>query len=111
MGKAKEAHDEFDEKKKRRKVVAKRAVYFATLVMKEDNSDLESEEEADQNVEERENSGEGRGEDERTCKVCFEEYGEGDRQEAAIFPCGHKSCFQCLSSPDVKTCPTCRADF
>ncbi|CAG5085965.1 Oidioi.mRNA.OKI2018_I69.PAR.g11066.t2.cds [Oikopleura dioica] len=44
------------------------------------------------------------------CKVCFELY-DDDHLQAAVSPCGHKACFQCLSSLPQKTCPTCRADF
>jgi hypothetical protein len=46
-----------------------------------------------------------------TCKVCFERFDQGQRQKAAIFPCGHLFCVRCLTSLHPKSCPTCRAPF
>lgn len=89
---AKTAHDQLNDKKKWRKIVQKRRLLVGKAAMKEDNSDLESENEAE-------------------CTVCFEIYGEGNRQKSAIIPCGHQACHGCLSSLLQKSCPTCRADF
>ncbi|CAG5108325.1 Oidioi.mRNA.OKI2018_I69.chr1.g3742.t1.cds [Oikopleura dioica] len=97
--KAKNAEDELGKKKAWRKKVQKRSVVLTKHAMKEDNSDLVNSE--DDNNESKEKP---------KCKVCFENYSE-DRPEAAIFPCGHKACFICLSSLPQKTCPTCRAAF
>jgi len=93
---AKDAHDELKNKKKWRKAVQKRALLTSKRAMKEDNSDIESESEP---------------KDGESCSVCFEIYGEDDRQKAVVIPCGHQACFGCLSSPSLKTCPSCRADF
>jgi len=99
---AKDAHGELWYKKKWRKRVQKRALLTSKMAMKEDNSDIESEN--DENNSDEPKAGE-------PCTVCFEIYGEGDRQKAVVIPCGHQACFGCLSSPSLKTCPSCRADF
>jgi len=124
---AKEALDDLSDKKKWRKKVQKRALLVATKAMKEDNSDLENEIEAENGDR---NSDQQTDTNKETCTVCFEIYGVGDRQKSAIFPCGHQACYGCLSSlpprcPSLaigfppgldtllpqKSCPTCRADF
>ncbi|CBY32047.1 unnamed protein product [Oikopleura dioica] len=105
-----EANDELNDKKKRRKIIQKRALFLGSAAMKEDNSELESEEEGENK---KNNSGERNvtNTEGETCKVCFEIYAEGDRQKSAIIPCGHQACLGCLSSLPQKSCPTCRADF
>ncbi|CBY42745.1 unnamed protein product [Oikopleura dioica] len=73
---AKESNDELEKKKKWRKTVQKRFLFVAKIAAEEDNSDLANES-ADE-----------------SCKVCFEKFGEDDRQKAAIFPCGHQAFFR-----------------
>ena len=73
---AKNAHDELIEKKKWRRKVQKRTLFMTSVEMKKDNSDNENEgENGDQNSEERNVA------IRETCTVCFEIYGEGDRQK------------------------------
>jgi len=100
----KESHDEFEKKKKLRKTVQKRVLFLTKIAAEEDNSDLEENNSPEPRNEANESA-------EESCKVCFEKFGEDDRQKAAIFPCGHQACFGCLSSLPQKSCPTCRADF
>jgi len=106
--KAKDARDALNDKKKWRKTVQKRAFFFAKEAMTEDNSDIENDEEprdekADE-PDEREN-------DDNSCKVCFGKYDKNECLRAAVIPCGHQSCFKCLSSLSEKNCPSCRAEF
>ena len=49
--------------------------------------------------------------DDNNCKVCLGRYGGDDCKRAAVTPCGHQSCFKCLSSLPEKICPSCRAEF
>jgi len=99
------------EKKKWRKTVQKRALFLANEAMKEDNSDLEADETDEKEIENRKKRKMDDEEaDKLTCKVCLEKY-DNEHIEATIIPCGHKSCFQCLSSLPRKNCPTCRARF
>jgi len=106
------------ERKKWRKTVQKRALFLAKEAMKEDNSDIEEgsdyepDDEEVEDAEVEEEADEEREEllEKMTCKVCMEKF-DDEHPEATIIPCGHKSCFQCLSSLPNKVCPTCRADF
>ena len=52
-----------------------------------------------------------REDDDNSCKVCFEKYDKIECLRATVIPCGHQSCFTCLSSLPAKNCPTCRAEF
>ncbi|CBY16286.1 unnamed protein product [Oikopleura dioica] len=111
--KGKEAHDELNEKKKWRKTVQKRTLFLANEAMKEDNSDLETDD-AEENKESRaenEDKTDGREDDDKSCKVCFEDYDKKECLRATVIPRGHQSCFKCLSSLPEKICPTCRAEF
>jgi len=101
----KESHGQLDQKKKWRKTVQMRLQLIAKIAAEEDNSDLD-----DNNDPAPTDNGASESADEN-CKVCFENYAEGDHQKAAVIPCGHQACFGCLSSLPQKTCPTCRADF
>jgi len=93
---AENARKELNDKKKWRRLVQKRTLFMTSIEMEKDDADLEKKIKAD---------------DSGKCVVCFEIYGEGDRQKSAIFPCGHQACFGCLTSLPQKSCPTCRADF
>jgi len=93
---AENAREELNEKKKWRRIIQKRTLFMTTIEMKKDDADLEKKVKT---------------EDGEACAVCFEIYGEGDRQKSAIVPCGHQACYGCLSSLPQKSCPTCRADF
>ncbi|CAG5077908.1 Oidioi.mRNA.OKI2018_I69.PAR.g8841.t1.cds [Oikopleura dioica] len=94
------AQKDLEDKKKYRRKVQKRALLLANYVMKEDNNDLENDQQSEVKSEA----------EDRKCKVCFEKY-DDDHPEAAIFPCGHKSCYNCLTSLTQKICPICRAEF
>ncbi|CBY18623.1 unnamed protein product [Oikopleura dioica] len=109
-----EAAHVLDEKKKWRKTVQKRALFLANEAMKEDNSDLED---SDYEPEDGESEAAEEADEEHefllekmSCKVCMEKF-DDEHPEATIIPCGHKSCFHCLSSLPNKACPTCRAEF
>ncbi|CAG5091529.1 Oidioi.mRNA.OKI2018_I69.PAR.g13104.t1.cds [Oikopleura dioica] len=102
------AKEKLEEKKAWRKKVQKRALVLAEDAMKEDNRDLDDEDDSeDEDCEEEEFEEE---KDAYKCKVCFEFF-DDEHQEAAIYPCGHKACFNCLSSLQPMVCPICRAPF
>jgi len=95
-----------DEKKEWRKTVQKRALFLAKEAMKEDNSDLETDEEMKNSKKKKIDEEE----DKLTCKICLEKF-DDEHIEAAIIPCGHKFCYRCLDSIAPYNCPTCRAKF
>jgi len=106
--KAKDANDKLNEKIKWRKTVQKRALFLAKIAMTEDNSDNESDEKpGDENADEPDE----REDEDNSCKVCFEKYDKIECLRATVVPCGHQSCYKCLSSLPAKNCPTCRAEF
>jgi len=107
---AADAATSLGEKKKWRKTVQKRALFLANEAMKEDNSDLADETDEDEMENRKKRKIDEEEADKLTCKICFEKY-DNEHIEATIIPCGHKSCFQCLSSLTPKNCPTCRARF
>ncbi|CAG5105019.1 Oidioi.mRNA.OKI2018_I69.chr1.g1762.t1.cds [Oikopleura dioica] len=87
-----------------RRKVQKRSLFLTKETMKDDNPDLDTTDEVKLVPEEKEVN------EKLRCKVCFETYDE-EHPQAAVIPCGHKACLNCLSSLPQKNCPTCRAEF
>ncbi|CAG5113278.1 Oidioi.mRNA.OKI2018_I69.chr2.g7397.t1.cds [Oikopleura dioica] len=98
------AYEELQKIKEWRRKVQKRSLVLTKNAMKEDNNLEDSTDESDKNLVKDEPD------DKLKCKVCFEIFCD-EHPEALVIPCGHRACFNCLSSLPQKTCPSCRAEF
>ncbi|CAG5095462.1 Oidioi.mRNA.OKI2018_I69.XSR.g14198.t1.cds [Oikopleura dioica] len=108
---SKDAHEKATIKTDTRRKAHKRFFFLIQDGMKEYECDFEIAEKKKKTKDASKPEEKEKEDDEKaSCKICFGKFGEM-HPEAAIYPCGHKACFGCLSSLPQKQCPTCRAPF